>query len=374
MKTIAPELTPPAGNSALVPAGSDTPAFYVQPVAPGRYSYPGGGDGDLVHPLTVIEHAATLASDDEARTLVRNQAEAVFAATRRGRLIAATHHRDHTRLALAAGYRVASLLDATLKRCREWIIIPGGDQPRTGSVRLQVGFFTVIGLLAMVADVLLIHQMLKDTVAPDSPASDLLLKIAAVAILPVLGFGLAKGYTILRHALPEARAASERRFALACWPAVLVAVLAAAVRYLVLKFNPTTAAADGHSSLVQSDTFLIVVFCLQLGAQVVASTAAFACVLRLLQETRESFCRLDPDFAAPHAKLQAETAKVQENLDTLGWSEARVGALEGERAVFMNECLADLAAKRDARQAVLLRIGLLERSSRAASRIPASRN
>src|SRR5947209_1175569 len=72
---------------------AETPAFHTHPVAPGQYSIPAIGD-DLVLPIKVIEEASTLENDQEAKELVTSHAAAVYTDTRKGRLVAAQHHRD----------------------------------------------------------------------------------------------------------------------------------------------------------------------------------------------------------------------------------------------------------------------------------------
>jgi hypothetical protein len=350
----------PAGNDS-----TDVPAFQIHPVAPGQYSIPANGDGDLVVPREIIEQAATFDNDQEARDLVTTHASAVYIETRKGRPIAAQHHRTHVELALKAGYKSTARLAAILGDYMEWIVIPGGDQPRTTAIRIQVFAYLVMGLMAMAADFVLSYVFLLDT-APERMGVGMMLALVLPALLSV---PMAKGYPLLRHATPQARLEYERKFAVAFWPAILVLLIAAGFRYTLLSVNPVQMALAETTSLTDSQGIRWLTFSLQLGAQVIASTAAFCCALRLLHETRKSIREVNPDHAQVRAKLEQETARLQENQDTFGWSDARVEAYKAERLVFINECLAELGRLRDERKALKLEISLLRRRSTPSSRI-----
>lgn len=346
-------------DSSQTNDAAETPAFHTHPVAPGQYSIPANGDGDLVLPIKVIEDASTLENDQEARELVTSHATAVYTDTRKGRLVAAEHHRDHVDLALKAGYKSTARLAAILGEYLEWIVIPGGDQPRTASIRVQIGTYLLMGLMAMAADFVLSYVFLMDT-APERMGIGMILALVLPALLSV---PMAKGYPLLRHATPKDRLDYERKFALAFWPAIIVLLLAAGFRYTLLAANPVQMALSETTSLTDSQGVRWLTFSVQLAAQVIASTAAFCCALRLLHETRKSIRAVNPDHAQVRAKLEQETGRVQENQDTFGWSDARVEAYKAERQVFINECLAELAKLRDERKALKLEISLLRRRS-----------
>lgn len=352
-------------NSSAANDNADAPAFHTHPVAPGQYSIPANGDSDLVLPRDVIDQAATLENDHEARDLVTRHADAVYTETRKGRLIAALHHRNHVDLALKAGYKSTTRLAAILGDYMEWIVIPGGDQPRTTSIRIQIFAYLLMGLMAMAADFVLSYVFLLDT-APERMGVGMILSLVLPALLSV---PMAKGYPLLRHATPQGRLDYERKFALAFWPAILVLLIAAGFRYTLLSVNPVQMALSETTSLTDSQGVRWLSFSIQLGAQVIASTAAFCCALRLLHETRKSVREINPDHASVRAKMEQETARIQENQDTFGWSDARVEAYKAERMVFVNECLAELAKLRDERKAMKLEISLLRRRSAGSSRI-----
>lgn len=351
-------LTPmPSASNNHSAALNGEAAFHSHPTAPSQYSIPADGIGVLTLPTEVINHAATLENDEEARHLVISHAADVFSVTRKGRHIAARHHRDNVRMALDAGYRLCARLATLLGEYLEWTVIPGGGQPRTASVMVQITAYFAMGVLAMAADVVLSSVFLLDT-APDRMCFTMVLALVLPAFLSV---PLAKGYPLLRHASLEERQKYEQRFAMAFWPAILVLLIAAGFRYTLLVSNPVQAALAGTQDLTDSNSFRWIAFSLQLGAQVIASTAAFCCALRLLHETRKSIRTINPDHVNLRTKLEQETARVQENQDTLGWSDARCEAYDAELRVFTNECLAALGAKRDERRAAKLEIALLRR-------------